>query len=169
MYFRKLWQLYNQALHKRPLITKSCTSAVILSIGDFNAQYLEYQGTKKSNTINFHPNTSVEIFSYDYKRGFRFASYGLIIVGPCLSTFYKRLDLLIPGKTIKNSLTKVIIEQCTYSPFIVGAFFTYMNTFENKSIAEWKLKLKENYFPTLVKCWALWGTVNFFNFFNEIF
>jgi len=39
-----------------------------------------------------------------------------------------------------------------------------MNTFESKSIAEWKLKLKENYFPTLVKCWALWGTVNFFNF-----
>jgi hypothetical protein len=72
-----VFQWYNRSLTLRPLLTKSCTSLVIMSLGDFLAQ-----------TIQIHTGS---LKGYDYRRLVVHGAYGALIYAPFVHYYTSRL------------------------------------------------------------------------------
>jgi hypothetical protein len=125
-FFRGLWNSYNHLLSTRPLLTKSVTSAVITGAGDSIQQGIEHsQRVKRARLIaskaaaaadNDDTQVPMPSLQYDWMRTARFATFGLVVVGPLFHKWVGVLEKLLPGGSPSRVVGKVLLDQCLMAP-----------------------------------------------------
>ncbi|CAG9855877.1 unnamed protein product [Phyllotreta striolata] len=138
------------ALEKHPLVTNSIIYGSFCTISEFSQQ----TSSKKFKTP---PE------SYDTPAIARFAIYGTAIAGPLLYGWYgKILDKAIVGSTFKISMKKLLIDQFTFTPGLLGVFFVSMSLMERKEdIFE---ECKQKFLPTFRTSCMFWIPAQLVNF-----
>jgi len=157
MFLRSIWNGYNIALNKRPIVTKSAMAFTLSVVGDVLGQELErWQNTKENKP-----------YFYDYKRTLRFGVWGLVIVGPVLHGYYKLLDHYIPSSgLVKNALKKLFIDQIFFAPTMITSFLSYNTIVLEKEVKMDSLKNNiEQVLPkTMLYNYLIWPAANYINF-----
>jgi peroxisomal membrane protein 2 len=143
-WFHRLWRWYDQCLNRRPVVTKSITAGVIVSLGDFVGQCM---GLTSS-------------FTFDFARLARFCTMGMFLQAPVTHYYYLALDHYLPP-TPSNPWTwvtfvKLFIDQTTYAPSFLFAVFLYLGLLEGDSWSKIRAQMQEEYVTTLVSNWKLW-------------
>ncbi|XP_070579317.1 mpv17-like protein [Ptychodera flava] len=100
--------------------------------------------------------------NYDVTKMQHLAIWGLCFNGPGNFVWYKFLDRVFPGKTLKIALKKMVLEKLTMSPIWYGGFFIVLSILERRPdiFAEAKQKIV----PTYIAGCAFWipaQTINF--------
>jgi hypothetical protein len=136
----RLWRWYNQCLTRRPVVTKSVTAGVIVSLGDMVGQIM---GIASSSSTAF-----------DVVRLARFCSMGLFLQAPVTHYYYVALDHHLPP-TPNNPWTpvtffKLLIDQAIYAPAFLFMVFVYVGFLEGDAWTTIQQQLQQDYFTTLV-------------------
>ncbi|ORX77650.1 hypothetical protein K493DRAFT_293744 [Basidiobolus meristosporus CBS 931.73] len=147
--FGRLLTFYTRNLSDRPVVTRSIVSACLASTGDIIAQQIfEKQGDK-----------------YDSFRTMRMAFFGGCIAGPALSVWHPFLDRHIRLKSRGlATISRVIVDQTLYAPFIIGMFFSIQGLLERGNVEHVKQKLEKGYFTALQSNYRIWPAAQLINF-----
>ncbi|GMI20487.1 hypothetical protein TrCOL_g7399 [Triparma columacea] len=140
------WASYNDALDKKPLITKSMTSLVGWALGDFIAQRF------------------IGKAAFDMGRFVRLSAFGLLYHGPSGHYFYNWLDRKIEGTGPKVVALKVLIDQTIWCPLFMTVFFTYLGLVNGDSCNVIKNKLQNDLLKACQGSWKVWPIVHAINF-----
>ena len=111
VYSRNIWSVYKSCLSNRPLLTKSTTSAVIMSISDVLCQKLEqsidqsFSSCHQSLRVAINNENSKTSRQLDWHRTRQVAITGFTWSGPISHTWYAILEHLV---TIKDKLIGLI-------------------------------------------------------------
>jgi protein Mpv17 len=140
------WAAYNEALDKKPLITKAMTSLVGWALGDFLAQVF------------------ISKAAFDMKRFITLSAFGFLYHGPSGHYFYNWLDKQIEGTSSKVVALKVLIDQTLWCPIFMSVFFTYLGLVNGDSMATIGNKIKNDLFTAVQGSWKVWPIVHAVNF-----
>lgn len=140
------WAAYNEALDKKPLITKAMTSLVGWALGDLLAQVF------------------IAKTAFDVKRFLTLSAFGFLYHGPSGHFFYNWLDKQIEGTSGKVVALKVLIDQTLWCPIFMTIFFTYLGLVNGDSMATIVNKVKTDLFTACQGSWKVWPFVHAVNF-----
>jgi hypothetical protein len=108
---------------------------------------------------------------YSPYRTLKMSGYGFFFTGALFHQYYKFLDKVFVGHSVKIVLKKTLFNQLTISPFLTGFLFFYVNTMEyaNQGILKVRdetiKKIKKDYFNAYINSLKVWPLANFINFF----
>ena len=149
-WIHRLWRWYNQRLNRRPVITKSITAGIIVSLGDIVAQLVEIVSSSS-------PSTAV---SFDVVRLARFCTMGLFLQAPVTHYYYHALDQKFPptpdNPWTMTTLIKLIIDQTTYAPLFLLAVIVYLGILQGDNWDTIWLQLQNEYVSTMIANWKVW-------------
>ncbi|MPC54336.1 mpv17-like protein 2 isoform X1 [Portunus trituberculatus] len=149
---RKAQHLWSRLFGRYLWITNTVTSGGMLAIGDAIQQQLEHArgvGTKHN---------------YDVERTGRLFLVG-VSQGPPHHVFYIWLDKVLPQKTGKVILKKIMADQFLAAPFFAVTFFLVAGLLEGHSFAEsWK-EFKKKFPAVYAFDWFLWPPSQAINFY----
>jgi len=148
--FARLWARYNELLVTRPLISKGLTGGILFGGGDLLAQKLD--GTL--DTKGYTPVRTARSFFWSAVCFTPIGHYWYVHV----------LNKYLPATTTKAVLTKVALDQLTFSPFINAAFLSYSALSHGQGIEGVKSKCKSEYTNVLLANWTVWPIVQMINF-----
>eukprot|EP00736_Rhodelphis_marinus_P013279 Rmarinus@m.2871 len=141
-----LWQQYNVALERNPLMTKAFTSAVMVGTGDVIAQLIE---------LSADPNRR-----FDILRLLRMGVTGGVLIGPALHVWYGTLEATLGqgklGGGAGEALAKIAADQLVYAPIFTAVVFAVLNALEGEGVAELKAKLGAPYVDTMKMNYRIW-------------
>jgi len=140
------WAAYNDALDKKPLLTKSMTSLVGWALGDFIAQ--KFIGKA----------------AFDMARFVRLSAFGFLYHGPSGHYFYNWLDRKIDGKGPKVVALKVLIDQTLWCPLFMTVFFTYLGLVAGDPLPVIRTKITSDLLAACQGSWKVWPVVHAVNF-----
>eukprot|EP01119_Soliformovum_irregulare_P021220 TRINITY_DN7021_c0_g1_i1.p1 TRINITY_DN7021_c0_g1~~TRINITY_DN7021_c0_g1_i1.p1 ORF type:complete len:228 (-),score=8.21 TRINITY_DN7021_c0_g1_i1:85-768(-) len=146
---RTIWNGYKGALHSRPLITKSLTSATTMAFGDVIAQRL------------FPEPDSPE---YSIERTARLSFIDLAWSGPIMHFWYTFLDNSFTGISKRAITAKMLLDQFIFTPTIIGGFFVSNALIEGKTLGHAVDKIRQDMIPALVGNVVLWPAAMWINF-----
>jgi hypothetical protein len=112
---QRLIRLYNDYLRRKPVLTKSVTSAVLSGLGNLAAQRINGSGIRWR---------SVAAFSV---LGFAFS-------GPLLHYFYQHLNRTFPPKSQHAVIKKILVDELVFSPPFLLLFFYIIALLEVRGI-----------------------------------
>ena len=164
---RNIWGVYKSCLSDCPLLTKSTTSAVIMSIGDVLCQKLEQSieyGSQQSrvaiNNENSKPSPQL-----DWHRTRQVAITGFTWSGPISHTWYAILEHLV---TIKDKLIglifRMLMDAFIFSPVAVAGYFIWRTILEGGGSKDIVAKLRDSYVNALLASFRFWPCANIINF-----
>lgn len=140
------WAAYNEALDKKPLITKAMTSLVGWALGDLLAQIFISSGP------------------FDVKRFITLSAFGFLYHGPSGHYFYNWLDSKIEGTSGKVVALKVFIDQTIWCPIFMSVFFTYLGLVDGDSFSTIGKKIQNDLLSACQGSWKVWPIVHAVNF-----
>lgn len=141
---------YDLLLQRRPVATKSVTSAALFAFGDVVAQCVEAGGVPQY---------------IDAARVARMLIWGGCIFAPLAHMWYKLLDAAVKGPPGAGTvLRKVAADQLIWTPPINVAFFTYAALAEGATAGAALDAARDKLWPTLQVNWVLWPVVQAVNF-----
>lgn len=152
IWFHRLWRWYNQCLNRRPVVTKSITAGVIVSLGDIVGQCMEL-ASESSKEIGGAPK------EFDVVRLARFCSMGLFLQAPVTHYYYLALDRhLPPSKNPWSWVTflKLFIDQTTYAPLFLFSVFLYLGVLGGDPWSTIWAQIQQEYLSTMAANWKLW-------------
>ncbi|CCD24282.1 ethanol metabolism protein NDAI_0C06230 [Naumovozyma dairenensis CBS 421] len=154
----KLLLLYTNALKRRPKTTNAIMTGSLFGLGDISAQLLFPTEGKLTN-------------KYDYARTSRAIIYGSLIFSFIGDRWYKilnnKVNLPFQVKNYSTQLTmlyRVVIDQLLFAPLGVPFYFGCMTALEGQPKEVAKLKIKEQWWPTLKTNWMIWPLFQSINF-----
>ena len=164
--FEEITSLYGEVLQSQPLLTKSITSCVILTMADATTQLLSPPAASpppaspSSESAPLLPSPSYSPpKSFSFPRLLRFSSFGLLLVAPWNHYYYKFLDSAIPPTPDPLSVTnlaKVLIDQFVQAPFFTVLIFLYLGLVAGDSVETVKTTIATQYKTTIIANWKLW-------------
>jgi protein Mpv17 len=140
------WAAYNEALDKKPLFAKACTSLVGWALGDILAQLFIVKS------------------AIDWKRFITLSAFGFLWHGPTGHYFYNWIDSKIPGTSGKDVAIKVAIDQIIWCPIFMTVFFTYLGLVAGDPFSVIGDKLKKDLLAACQGSWKVWILVHAINF-----
>eukprot|EP01103_Thecamoeba_quadrilineata_P015038 TRINITY_DN462_c0_g1_i1.p1 TRINITY_DN462_c0_g1~~TRINITY_DN462_c0_g1_i1.p1 ORF type:complete len:173 (-),score=14.89 TRINITY_DN462_c0_g1_i1:124-642(-) len=130
----RAYRSYNRAVETHGLVTKTATAAVLMSLGDFVAQFIERE-----------PNQP-----FDWQRHARLVGVATVFVGPFLHYYYLFLEKRFPSSGgFPNALKKLAVDQLIVAPVNLAVMMTVIGALENPDPNYVKNKLSQVYLPTL--------------------
>lgn len=155
---------YSMQLQTRPIITKSLTNGVLVGFGDAFAQAIE-----KRYVIDR------EDSEYDWGRTLRNSTYGVLVLGPLLHSWFQVLSRVAPHipprldpykiKTHKSyklvqGAKQMLVDQIVYAPFGLSLFFTYRSLIDGQTMEQTIENIKFKLWPALQTCWKFWPIIH---------
>jgi protein Mpv17 len=151
-------------LQTRPVITKSLTNGVLVGFGDAFAQAIEkrYVIDRKNS-------------EYDWGRTLRNSTYGVLVLGPLLHSWFQVLSRIAPHipprldpykvKTHKSyklvqGAKQMLVDQIVYAPFGLSLFFTYRSLIDGQTMEQTIENIKFKLWPALQTCWKFWPIIH---------
>ncbi|XP_044733916.1 peroxisomal membrane protein 2-like [Chrysoperla carnea] len=144
--FYDLLDAYLMQLYSNPILTKSITSCVISTSGNFVAQY-----SSGAKSINRH--TLLAFFLF-----------GLFFGGIIPHYFYTYLELFVPGAVTSAVITKIVIERLLFAPAFTAFTLYILTCLEGKSHNEAFRQLKTVFSPILFANWKYISAIHLLNF-----
>jgi len=149
------WNWYDRQLRENPVITKSLTASIIVSMGDFCGQYIEHRR---------NPNEE----EYDLARIGRFFLLGGILQAPVTHYYFAALDAKFPPKLnnpwTSTTFLKLAIDQLLFAPTFTLVLFFFLDTLQCKSWDYQLHHLEDEYSRTMIDNWKLWIPAVLLNF-----
>lgn len=87
-------------------------------------------------------------FSADIQRLARFSLFGSLWVAPTVYAWVRLSSRLVAGTTLRSAVTKAVMEQFTYGPFSIVAFYFGMSKLEGKSTEQSLEEVKRKFVST---------------------
>jgi protein Mpv17 len=75
------------------------------------------------------------------------------VMGPGLHFWYKGLERLIPGNSVKAAIAKSVVEQSTLAVALVPAFFSGLGFMAGDSWVDIEDRIRRFWWPTLLMNW----------------
>ena len=169
------WETYKSCLSKKPLLTKSVTSSVIMSISDLMCQRFEQYNSstdrndnsavqKNKNTDSIeknHDNDRNSLQTITWRRTLDVGITGLTYSGPISHTWYAILEYLVTSNDkLVALLTKMILDAFIFSPVAVAGYFTWRTVLEGGGPNDVMSKLQSKFIGTLLASLKFWPGVN---------
>ncbi|KZT00906.1 uncharacterized protein LAESUDRAFT_816255 [Laetiporus sulphureus 93-53] len=139
---------FNASLIRRPMLTQCASAAFMFGMGDVIAQ----QAFERKS------------MNHDLARTARTAFYGGCLFGPLLTKWLGLLNRLQFSTPLKSVVYKVWLDQTTFTPFVIGFFFSSMTLLEGKPIAAAFERISESYVPTVFRNWCVFVPTQVINF-----
>mmetsp|Transcript_30710 Transcript_30710/g.35006 ORF Transcript_30710/g.35006 Transcript_30710/m.35006 type:complete len:302 (-) Transcript_30710:193-1098(-) len=156
------WNWYDRQLHESPVLTKSLTAGIIVSMGDFCGQYIEQslQDDHYSGLVNPH--------TYDIARLGRFFLVGGMLQAPVTHYYFEYLDAKFPP-TPNNPWTpytflKLAIDQLLFAPTFTLVLFFFVDTLRGDPLEYQVHHAEDKYMTTMIAQWKLWIPAILINF-----
>mmetsp|Transcript_11397 Transcript_11397/g.41712 ORF Transcript_11397/g.41712 Transcript_11397/m.41712 type:complete len:212 (-) Transcript_11397:297-932(-) len=152
------------------LIKASCTSAVVMSVGDLACQSIVKYRSRDGGSVNMSGRTSSNRTGssdqgYDLARIARFGVTGLVLHGPTFFHGFRAVDRLFGASTsLVTAAKKTATAQFTLFPFYLTCFFPFLAALEGRTPAGCLEKLESNIWPTFCMGSAFWPATNIINF-----
>eukprot|EP00741_Cyanophora_paradoxa_P015661 tig00020903_g15118.t1 len=146
---------YNRLLEVYPLLTKSVTSALFCGLADVLSQLIARRQLQEGQLP--------ERLKFD--RVARMAIVGLILNGPTIHAWYNLfLDRVVPGKSTRDVIIKLILDETIFAPLSVVAFFVLMSVLEGRDNAYMRDRVKQEFWPTYFADMSIWPMAQAINF-----
>ncbi|XP_046402102.1 mpv17-like protein isoform X1 [Ischnura elegans] len=100
----------------------------------------------------------------DFARAARFSLFGSCYVAPTLYGWVKLSSAMWPASTLSVAITKALVEQVSYGPAAMIAFFFGMSLLECKGVKAAATEVSDKFWPTYkvgVCVWPVLQTINF--------
>lgn len=125
--FRKLWANYMVLLVEHPYKTKAVSSGVVNFVADSLSQSVFHQ----LNTRNKKDKgQSIDPFSYDIFRSFKFAFIGVTFTGVVMPRFFNLIGGIFPGNSASTALKRVVVDATMFNPFFLATIMSYVMTLD---------------------------------------
>lgn len=141
--FRRMsqsWTDYNTILEKNPVLVKSFTGFIILSLGDLSGQGVE------------HLRGSTAYVGVDWFRVSRFGIFGLF-GAPWSHFYFHYLDTYLPPTPEPFTTTtaiKVIIDQFIQAPILLALMISSLSIMKGSGVDGVKRDMGDNFIVTLI-------------------
>lgn len=143
--------LWNKMFGKYLLVTNVVGSGLLMAVGDVIAQEYEYRhGLRKQDR-------------YDNDRIFRMFIAGCL-QGPLHHYVYNWMDRLMPHRTFRNIMYKILIDQLFMSPACILIFFYTVCYLEKQTMQATNKEIREKFFYIYLMDWLTWPAAQYFNF-----
>jgi hypothetical protein len=152
------WALYHTSLSTHPLLTKSCTSAAIMSLSDAFCQRLE-----RSNVLSKqHLQPCDTGHHHDFRRTRDVAVTGLFWGGPLSHTWYSVLETLVTTRVrLFGLIIRIILDATIFSPIAIFGYLTVRSLLAGqRSVAQLRAKLSLRYKRAVLSAWKFRPTAN---------
>jgi Mpv17 / PMP22 family len=122
---------------------------------------------------NIHNNgsfSSLVLSQYDWKRTARCASYGVMVSGPVLATWYPYLDRLCATYNVakygswSTSIVKVAADEIVLDPPFIALFYGWMNAWEGGTMESFRHKLDREFWSSWITSLTYWPPVLLMSF-----
>ncbi|XP_063222640.1 mpv17-like protein isoform X2 [Bacillus rossius redtenbacheri] len=100
----------------------------------------------------------------DCAQAARFALYGSCFVAPSLQAWLSFAQRAWPGRSWRATLTKVLLEQVTYTPFAIASFYCGMTLLEGQGWDAAVSEVRAKFLPTYKVGALVWPAVQVFNY-----
>lgn len=150
-----LWRwskgVWNKMFGKYLLVTNVVGSGLLMAVGDVIAQEYEYRhGLRKQDR-------------YDNDRVSRMFIAGCL-QGPLHHYVYNWMDRLMPHRTFRNIIYKILIDQLVMSPACILIFFYSVCYLENQTLQATHKEIIEKFPYIYLMDWLTWPAAQYFNF-----
>jgi hypothetical protein len=141
--FRRMsqsWTEYNTILEKHPVLIKSTTGFIILSLGDLSGQGVE------------HLRGPTAYVGVDWLRTARFGIFGLF-GAPWSHFYFHYLDTYLPPTPepfTRTTAVKVFIDQFIQAPILLALMISSLTIMKGTGIDGVKKDLEDNFVVTLI-------------------
>mmetsp|Transcript_42337 Transcript_42337/g.83147 ORF Transcript_42337/g.83147 Transcript_42337/m.83147 type:complete len:223 (-) Transcript_42337:195-863(-) len=161
------WNRYKSCLVARPILTKSSTSAVIMTLSDAACQHLERShmdlggpgpaGIGKDAAIRPPEHT------HDWRRSSHVAVTGFTFSGPISHLWYAVLERIVkfPNQTFPGMFWRLALDALVFSPVAVAGYFVWRTILEGRDVGE---KLRARWRSGVVASLRFWPLANVVNF-----
>jgi protein Mpv17 len=158
------WVAYKSALSSRPIITKSVTSAVIMSVSDAITQRVEAK-LSQPDSKKKDDDSGKAIFVHNWLRTSHVAITGMVYSGPITHYWYQILELIV---TVENRVLglacRMLLDSIIFTPVTITGYFTVRTFLDQQGLVTLRTKLQTKLKPALFAAWSFWPPVNIFNF-----
>ena len=138
---KNLYWAYDEALYRRPLITKMTTAAVILCITDPTCQYLEHRHKMKSSDVKSK-------MQWNKSRTIKMVLGYAFWVTPFFNFGYKHiLDRFFHGNSFKTVLKKIFVDAGCFAPISSTVFLSYGVIYDGGNKQMVIDKLRQDWWP----------------------
>jgi protein Mpv17 len=174
------WTAYQALLIERPLLTKSVTSSVIMTVSDALTQHLESRiaaarevspSSSPDSSLSRSSNPScVGRRSHNWSRSRQSMLTGLVWSGPVAHYWYQSLEILVksvlrlPSNPLLQLVARIALDAVLFSPFTIAGFFVVATLVQGGTVGEIVNKLRTRWRRALVAAWSFWPVVNVANF-----
>uniref|UniRef100_A0A7S4UV45 Peroxisomal membrane protein MPV17 n=1 Tax=Ditylum brightwellii TaxID=49249 RepID=A0A7S4UV45_9STRA len=188
-----MWTAYNQILHKHPLVTKACTSAVMMCASDATIQTYELRDQQPLASSNFtkgyntpttqlksanlpkgvsfvhtpttNPSSVIKQAQRDWKRTGDVAITGLLYTGPISHAWYSILEKIVKARgRCLNIAIKMLLDAVIFSPVAVAGYFTVRTALEGGDANAIQRKLNKKWRDAYLASLTFWPLANVVNF-----
>ncbi|XP_054276113.1 mpv17-like protein 2 isoform X1 [Macrosteles quadrilineatus] len=148
-------QLHNFAhqklLGKYLFLTNTVSSGLLMAAGDGVQQQIEfYKKVHKKET-------------YDWIRTMNMTIVGFAL-GPVQHFFYKYIDFILPKRTLKSVMKKILLDQTVASPSAICIFFYGLGLLEDGDFKEAHKEMKQKFLTIYMMDWIVWPPTQYLNF-----
>jgi len=148
---QRILKWYSQKIETYPLVTKGLTSGFLAGSGDISCQYLVslYQ-TKQSTSLS-----KTSTFELDYKRTFRFAFLGCILIAPTLHVWYAILSKYVKTRAaVSTNILRTVLDQFFFAPMFLPTYLTSLMILEGRNFDSYIIpKLKRDTLQIIMVGW----------------
>jgi len=145
---KAVWEKYLWCLEKKPLLTKSLTSAAMGGIGDIIAQLLV-------------PYVFGGVSGFDLVRWIRFVFLNLVFVGPVCHAWLTILVKRMPKPGLKWAVLRMIPDQILFTPIFNFLLLSLLFSMTDL-VPQWASAAA--LWSTLKAGWCLWPAAQILNF-----
>ncbi|XP_023173987.1 mpv17-like protein 2 [Drosophila hydei] len=143
--------LWSKMFGKYLLVTNVLGSGILMAVGDVIAQEYEYRhGLSQHN-------------GYDGARIFRMFVAGSV-QGPFHHFIYNWMDRVMPHRTMRNIINKILIDQIVMSPICILLFFYTVCSLERQTLQATNQELIGKFPYIYLMDWLTWPAAQYINF-----
>ena len=102
--------------------------------------------------------------SFVWQRSLIMSFFGFAFFGPAGHVFYNWLDKQIVGTRGRVVLTKILVDQLVWAPFVFVVFFAYIEVILGNSWKNFGQTIQRDLFPVCQASWRVWPLVHSINF-----
>ncbi|KAG4078072.1 hypothetical protein HA402_002123 [Bradysia odoriphaga] len=100
----------------------------------------------------------------NWKKCIRYSLYGSLFIAPTLYCWVRIAHRIFPRVTLASAIKKAALEQITYGPISLSAFFLIMTYAETGSVDKAKQELQAKFWNTYKIAVCFWPAVQTINF-----
>lgn len=143
--------VWNKMFGKYLLVTNVLGSGLLMVVGDVIAQEYEYRHVLRKQD------------RYDNERMFRMFVAGAL-QGPLHHYVYNWMDRVMPHRTFRNIINKILIDQLFMSPACIVIFFYTVCYLEHQSLQATNEELISKFPYIYLMDWLTWPAAQYINF-----